>query len=249
MLLYSNYYVDANSTVSPFDKKDGVSVCGSSLLSCFMSDSADTHTADSGRPRRRADPEATTARLLKAAATEFVEYGYEAAVISRVARRAGVTVGAVYSRWPTKSEVMVAALDYIFERLLPAERMKELNLAELPTPAILQLWSAHLLSSDAVQDVLIQVFGSARNHPAVRERLQRFLNDQSDQLTYLIEKGKINPELSTVAVTLLCQAIGIGTHLLISAGLDDRHIPTEEEWTELLRQVIGLVYPPIEQTT
>ena len=218
-----------------------------------MSDSADTHTADSGRPRIRRDPEATTARLLEAAATEFVEYGYEAAVISRVARRAGVTVGAVYSRWPTKSEVMVAALDYIFERLLPAERMRELDVAELPTPAVLELWSAHLLSSDAVQDVLIQVFGSARNHPAVRERLQRFLNDQSDQLTYLIEKGKAegpyNAELSTVAVTLLCQAIGIGTHLLISAGLDDRHIPAEEEWTELLRQVIALVYPPTEQTT
>ncbi len=218
-----------------------------------MSDSTDTHTAGSGRPRRRADPEATTARLLEAAATEFVEYGYEAAVISRVARRAGVTVGAVYSRWPTKSEVMVAALDHIFERLLPSERMKEINVTELPTTVILELWSAHLLSSDAVQDVLIQVFGSAHNHPAVRERLQRFLNDQSDQLTDLIEKGKTegphNAELSTVAVTLLCQAIGIGTHLLISAGLDDRHIPTEEEWTELLRQVIGLVYPPAEQTT
>ena len=162
--------------------------------------------------------------------------------------RAGVTVGAVYSRWPTKTEVMVAALDHIFERLLPSERMKELNVAELPTTAILELWSAHLLSSDAVQDVLIQVFGSARNHPAVRDRLRGFLNDQSDQLTYLIEKGKTegphNAELSTVAVTLLCQAIGIGTHLLISAGLDDRHIPAEEEWTELLRQVIGLVYPP-----
>ena len=218
-----------------------------------MSDSADVHTADSGRPRRRTDPEATTARLLEAAATEFVEYGYEAAVLSRVARRAEVTVGALYSRWPTKSEVMVAALDYIFEQLLPTERMKELNIAGLPTPAVLELWSTHLLSSDAVQDVLIQVFGSARNHRAVRERLQRFLNDQSDQLTYLIEKGKAegphDPELSTVAVTLLCQAIGIGTHLLISAGLDDRHIPTEEEWTKLLSQVIGLVYPPIEQTT
>ena len=227
-------------------------VCDGSLLSWFMSDSADTQPAGSGRPRRRTDPEATTARLLDAAATEFVEYGYEAAVISRVARRAGVTVGAVYSRWPTKTEVMVAALDHIFERLLPSERMQQLNVAELPTPAVLELWSAHLLSSDAVQDVLIQVFGSARNHPAVRERLQRFLNDQSDQLTYLIEKGKTegphNAALSTVAVTLMCQAIGIGTHLLISAGLDDRHIPTEEEWTELLRHVIGLVYPPTDQT-
>ena len=215
-----------------------------------MTDSADTHTTDS-RPRR--DPEATTARLLEAAAAEFVEYGYEGAVLSRVARRAGVTVGALYARWPAKSDVMVAALDYIFERLLPEDRMKQLNVAELPTPTVLELWSAHVLSSDEVQDVLIQVFGSARNHPAVRDRLRRFLNDQSDQLTHLIEKGKkegsSNPELSTVAITLLYQAIGIGTHLLISAGLDDHHIPTEQEWTQLLKQVISLVYPHTEQTT
>ena len=218
-----------------------------------MNESVDMHTSGVDGPLRRRDPETTTKRLLEAAAAEFVENGYDKAVLSNIARRAGVTVGALYARWPHKSDVMVAALDYIFEQLLPERRMEQLNVAELPTHIILELWAAQLLSSDAIKDVLIQVFGSARNHPAVGERLRRFLNDQSDQLTLLIEKGKReslhNPEPSTVALALLCQAIGIGTHLLISAGLDDDHIPAIEEWTELIRQVIGLVYLGPEQTT
>ena len=218
-----------------------------------MSESVDTHTVGSNSPRRRRDPEATTARLLEAAAAEFVEYGYDKAVVSRVARRAGVTVGAVYSRWPTKSEVMVAALDYIFERLLPERRMNELGLVGMTTPEIMELWGMSLLSSNAVQDVLIQVFSGARNNPAIQARLQKFLNDQADHVSRLIEKGKHegfhDPDLSTVAVTLLCQAIGIGTHLLISAGLDDRHIPSQQEWASLLTKVVGMVFPSSDDGT
>lgn len=186
-------------------------------------------------------------RLLEAAAAEFIEYGYDRAVVSRVARRAGVTVGAVYLRWPSKSEVMVAALDHIFEQLLPERRMSALGLAGLTTPEIVQLWGVNLLRSDAVKDVLIQVFSSARNNPAVQARLQQFLNDQANQVSRIIETGNheepYDPELSTAAVTLLCQAIGIGTHLLISAGLDDRHIPSEHEWAALLARVVDVVFP------
>lgn len=207
----------------------------------------DPRGAGSGRPRRRRDPEATTARLVEAAAAEFIEYGYDKAVLSRVARRAGVTVGALYSRWPTKSDVMVAALDHIFEQLLPERRTSALGLAGMTTREIMQQWGVNLLRSDAVKDVLIQVFSSARNNPAVQTRLQQFLNDQADQLSHLIEKGKneepYDPELGTVEVALLCQSIGIGTHLLISAGLDDHHIPSEQEWATLLAKVIDIVFP------
>ena len=71
-----------------------------------------------------------------------------------------------------------------------------------------------LLSSDATQDVLSQVFGSARNNAAVEERLQRFLNDQADQINRLVERGRGEASedrgVSTVAVTMLLQATGIG---------------------------------------
>ena len=55
---------------------------------------------------------------------KFVEHGFDAARVSAIARRAGLTSGAVYARWPTKSDVMAAALDYVFHKILPASRVK-----------------------------------------------------------------------------------------------------------------------------
>ena len=185
---------------------------------------------------------------MEAAAAEFVEHGYDRAVVSDVARRAGLTAGAVYARWPHKSDMMVAALDHIFEQILPDQRLEDMGLSEMPVREIMTGWGASLLSFDAVQDVVVQVFGSARNNEAVRERLQRFLNEQADQLSSLVERGKdegiCDPELSTVAVTRLCQAVGLGTHLLLRAGLDDRHVPSEQDWIALLEMLTGTVDSP-----
>ncbi|MDE0652344.1 MAG: TetR/AcrR family transcriptional regulator [bacterium] len=201
--------------------------------------------AEYSRPRGRLGVDETTRRLLEAAAAEFVEHGYDKAVVSDIARRAGVTTGAVYARWPRKSEVMAAALDRILEEILPEQRIKDLQLSEFPVVDLLVAWGADLLNSDATQDVLVHVFGSARNNAAVQERLHRFLGEQADQLHRLVERGKeeglYNPELNTTALTLVIQAIGIGTHLLLSAGRDDRHMPSEHEWaTSLARLIRGL---------
>ena len=189
--------------------------------------------------------------MLEAAAVEFVERGYDRAVISAIARRAGVTPGAIYPRWPHKSDLMAAALDHLLEQLLPNQRVRDMGIAELPTPDIMAAWGANLLSSDAVQDVLAQLFGSARNNTVVQERLERFLDEQADQLGRRVEwsqeEGFCDPELDTVAVTILVQALGIGMHLILSAGLSDRHVPSEQDWTALLHRLLGATNPPAQQ--
>ena len=195
----------------------------------------------SDEPYRRGDSEETARRVLDAAAAEFVERGYDKAVISDIARRAGVTPGAVYPRWPHKSDLMAAALDHLLEQLVPENRMKDLGLVKMPTADVIAVWGADLLQSDSVKDVLVQVFGSARNNAAVRDRLQRFVNDQADQFNSLVERGKsegyVDPDVDSVALTMFVQAVGIGTHLLLSAGLEDRHVPSEQNWVELLLQM------------
>nr|MDE0500607.1 TetR/AcrR family transcriptional regulator [bacterium] len=196
-------------------------------------------------PRRRSGSEETARRVLEAAAAEFVERGYDKAVISNIARRAGVTPGAVYPRWPNKSDLMAAALDHLFEQLLPEQRIKDMGIAELPANVLALAWAAQLLRPEETKDVLVQVFGSARNNAVIQERLQGFINDQAHQLSMMIERGKdegfCDPELDTTAITLLCQAIGIGTHLLLAAGLEDRHIPSEQDWLTLFVKLLGVV--------
>lgn len=209
-----------------------------------MSESGDTSAAGAGAARRKRDPEATTKRLLEAAVAEFIEHGFDKAVVSDIARRAGMTAGAVYGRWPHKTDVVLAALDHLFEQLLPAERVEQLGLAEMSVPAIFEGWGASLLDADSVRDALVLAFG-VRGDDAIQARLRQFLNEQSDQIGGLIERGKsegtLHPELNTVAVALLVQAIGIGTHILISAGLDDRRVPSAQDWTDLLGDTITIV--------
>ena len=207
--------------------------------------------AASGEPRRRGDSEETAKRVVKAAAAEFVERGYDGAVISDIARRAGVTPGAIYPRWPHKSDLMAAAVDHLLEQLLPEQRISNLGLEELPAPDLLAAWGANLLVADQVRDVLVQVFGSARNNAQVEERLQRFLNDQASQLTGLVERAKeagiVDAEHDTAALALLIQSAGTGTHLLKSGGLSDQYLPSEANWVALIVRIMSSVEPQSSQ--
>ena len=177
-----------------------------------------------------------------------MERGYEAARVNDIARRADVTVGAVYARWHHKSDVLVAALEHVFEQILPERRLKQSGTDTLQPPDMMAMLGASLLAGDDLRDVMVQVFGSARNNEAIRACLQQFLEEEADQLRDIVELGKnagfYDPGLSTAAMTLLCQAIGIGVHLLMSAGRDSRHVPAEDDWAALLWRLIYAVSPP-----
>ena len=68
-----------------------------------------------------------------------------------------------------------------------------------------------------------------------------------DQLSRLVEEGKktglFDPAVSTTAISLLCQSLGLGSHLLLTAALSDRHIPGEDEWIDLLWKLLTAVAP------
>ena len=193
--------------------------------------------------RNKADE--TTRRLLELAAEEFIERGYELARVNDIARRAGLTSGAVYGRWPHKEDVMVAALDHIFEQILPERRLKGEGADTMKPPDMMERLGDSLLSKDQRRDVLVQVFGSAHNNDAIRERLQEFLDEEARQLGRVVEEGKeagfCDPAYSTAAIAFLSQALGIGAHLLLAGGLDDSYIPSESDWNTLLLSVINAV--------
>ena len=50
-----------------------------------------------------------TKRLLDAAVAEIAEHGPDAATVAAVARRAGLTTGALFARWSTKAALIAAA--------------------------------------------------------------------------------------------------------------------------------------------
>ncbi len=205
-------------------------------------------SVDDGTLTPKHDPSKTTARLLEVAAKEFIERGYEAARVSDIARRAGVTTGAIYARWPNKTDVMVAALNHIFQKILPDGEIEALGVSEKEPLDIMAVLGENLLVFDENKDIMVQVFGSARNNEAIRACLQTYLDDEADQLSRLVEEGKntglFDPAVSTTAISLLCQSLGLGSHLLLTAGLSERHVPSEDEWIDLLWKLLTAVAPP-----
>lgn len=201
----------------------------------------------SGETRRQSDFDETTTRLLDAAAAAFVEHGYDRAAISDIARRAGVTTGAVYPRWPRKHDLMADAVDHIFHQILPEQRLKQLGIDQLPAFNLISMWSALLLRPDPSQELLVQAFASARTTEAVQERLRQYLDTRADQVGRLVERAKAeaseDPGYSTEAITMMIQAVAIGMVFILSAGLDDRHFPTHEEWVRLNEAMLQIAFP------
>ncbi|MXW57629.1 MAG: TetR/AcrR family transcriptional regulator [Acidimicrobiia bacterium] len=204
---------------------------------------------ESGRkPDGRGNRVETTHKLLEAAAAEFVQRGYDGARVSDIARSAGVTVGSIYARWPSKTEMLVAALDHVLDPLLPEERLKGFGLFDFPLSDIMLLWGSRLLEPDSTQEVLTQVFGSARNNPEMQARLGNYINEQFDQMARLVERGKeeglTDPEINTASIALLMQALGIGAHLVMAGGLDKDRAPSTSDWQAFLERVLDAFRPP-----
>ncbi|MEY2397839.1 MAG: hypothetical protein QOJ00_1013 [Actinomycetota bacterium] len=60
--------------------------------------------------RTRVEVDSTRARLLEAATNVFLEKGYEGTRVAEIARRAGLTTGAIYGNFESKADLLTAAL-------------------------------------------------------------------------------------------------------------------------------------------
>ncbi|MDE0654205.1 MAG: TetR/AcrR family transcriptional regulator [bacterium] len=200
------------------------------------------------RPRRRSESEERTEELLESAVEEFLERGYEGARISEIARRGGVTTGAIYARWRSKNDLLTAAVGHVLAQDLTEQRLQVLGAAEMQPHEMFLALGESLMAPFDLRDVMVQVFGSARNNESIRACLDRFLNEDAGQLGRLIdvakEQGFCDPQLSTAALSLFCQAIGIGIDLLLTSGLDDHYRPAANDWSALIARVIDAVQPP-----
>ena len=177
-------------------------------------------------------PEAddTRSRLLRAAAEVFAERGYDSAGVAEIARRAGLTTGAIYSRYSGKAELLLDAIaehtDAEFRRLLAGG-------ADGSPTAVLAALGAHLVDPEPEpgQALLFEAFVAARRDPDVAEMLRRLLADEDDRLAALVEQAKadgtVDPALDTEAVVTFCHSVGLGFLLYRAVG---RAMPARRDW-------------------
>ncbi|WP_033400239.1 TetR/AcrR family transcriptional regulator [Actinokineospora enzanensis] len=93
----------------------------------------------------RAEQQARTrASVLDAARAEFVEHGYAAAKVDRIAERADLTRGGVYSNFPGKRALYLAVLVDLVERPEPARRLSAPDSVASALSAFARRWLERL---------------------------------------------------------------------------------------------------------
>lgn len=190
--------------------------------------------------------QAVTRRLLDAGVEVFGENGYEATRVHEVARRAGLTTGAIYARWPTKPQLFLAVVEYA-----TSQRMTFMvSSAGKPANERITALGADLVSSSdrRFSDLMFETFVTARHDDSIAAMVSDCLGAEADILTAIVAEGKeagvIDPSLSTEAIVVFCQALDLGTHLALSAVSQGRSVPTEKQWLALMERIIGAVAAP-----
>ena len=188
-------------------------------------------------------------RLLHAAAEVFAEKGYERAGVAEIARRAGVTTGAIYSRYGGKAELLLEAVDHH----VPDSIDNILNggsAVSSPTEVLSSLGDHLLDPLDGGHALFLEAVVAARRDPDLADRLRRRVEEEDRRLGKLVDEatteGLFDPGLDERSVVRLAHAIGFGMLLTRSMGLE---LPAAENWHEVINRVItGLAGPPTGKT-
>ena len=189
-----------------------------------------------------------TDRLLHAAAEVFAEKGYERAGVAEIARRAGVTTGAIYNRFGGKAELLLEAVDHhVPDSLDNVLNGASESIGRLPATKVLSTLGDHLLDDlDGGHGLFLEAVVAARRDPELAARLRERVADEGRRLGKLVDEGTsdglLDPDLDQQAVVRLAHAIGCGMLLTRAMGLD---LPDPDHWHVVIGRVLdGLALPP-----
>lgn len=194
-----------------------------------MSAAAATRAATPPRPRRTNAERSSEMRrkLFDASISCLHDYGYAATTTAMVAERAGVSRGAMAHHFSTKTELMVAVVEDVFERDLQfyRERLDKLPLRERMDKLIDLAWKA--ISGEGGQAVL-HIMLAMQGDPELRTRLPPVIGRVGAQGRELIRTlamatGLKNKAMIDASVTLHLAALrGLALESII--GTDPRSI-------------------------
>ena len=180
-------------------------------------------------------------RLVAAAVEVFTERGYDRATVAEIARRAGATTGAIYSRYRGKADLLVDALEARLgdeiERLLP-------DVPEGGAPLLGSL-GAHLLDDrQGVDWLLLEAIVASRRDPELALLIRERFDAERDRLAKLVQEGMdaghIDARLPTTAIAEFGTALGLGMRI---HQLLDLIPPSADEWKTVIDMLLAAAAP------
>jgi AcrR family transcriptional regulator len=193
----------------------------------------------------------TRVRLLEAAAAVFAEKGYDGAGVQEIARRAGLTTGAIYGRFKGKAELLreVIAqcssdeLDELFNQHRFEGHASDIVL--VAGSHLVDRRDADVQRGDAL---LLEAFVASRRDPEIRDAVRALMDERADRLGAVLETakadGSLDPTLDTASLVSFCHAVGLGFLIYDALGVD---LPDSQPWEQLITRLVAAVATPNDQ--
>jgi AcrR family transcriptional regulator len=192
---------------------------------------------------RRADPLAATTRdrLIEAAADVIAEQGYDRAGVQEIARRAGLTNGAIYANFRDRSELLAEAIESGLVRLFG-----QMDEAEHPAGAtagqVIELVGRTLAlhTPDRSRTLVSEALAAARRDPDVGERVRQLLGTLETRVIDTVAEarrdGDVAEDVEPAALARFAVALAIGYHVTYATGMAE---PDPAAWTRLMTRVVA----------
>ena len=184
--------------------------------------------------------ESTREKLLGAATAVFSERGYDGAGVQEIARRAGLTTGAIYANFPGKAALLFEAIgarsaDELDDLLRPARQA-------LSAGELLAELGSHLLDEprpDDRQGLLIEAFVAARRDDDLATLVRSLIAERATSIGGIVERaqaeGSVGADVDADALTRFALVLALGSLLYTSIGIDR---PDQDAWGSLIRRIV-----------
>lgn len=193
----------------------------------------------------------TRVRLLEAAAAVFAEKGYDGAGVQEIARRAGLTTGAIYGRFKGKAELLREVIAQCSSDEL--DELFNQHRFEGHASDIVLVAGSHLVDRrDAEAQrgdaLLLEAFVASRRDPEIADAVRAMLTERADRLGDVLETakadGSLDPTLDTASLVTFCHAVGLGFLVFDALGVD---VPDSQPWEQLITRLVAAVATPNDQ--
>jgi AcrR family transcriptional regulator len=190
--------------------------------------------------RAEVPPDEIRDRLVGAAAEVFAEKGYDGARVQEIARRAGLTIGAIYGRFTGKAELLRAAIESFSNSEL--DELFASHEFDGRVTDILTTVGSHLVTRAPTTEhsLLLEAFVAARRDPEVKRIVREVFDVRVERLAELIRTAKatglVDDGLDDLAVMRFCHAVGLGFLLFDAIDLP---LPSPGPWEDLIARMVA----------
>lgn len=186
--------------------------------------------------------DSTRDRLLDAAVDVFAERGYDGARVQEIARRAGLTTGAIYANFSGKAELLAQAI----ARQSAPELDELLRLSGGSTSDLMASMAARLLTRTrpAGSALLLEAVVASRRDPEVAALVRDIVAARAARLARFVERarrdGAVDDDVDTDALVAFGLSLAFGSLLYTAVDVER---PAADAWSDLVGRVVGALAP------